>query len=446
MDEVPYAPVKSAESPRLRIQLLVDASGSMTGFEPDIRRVFGAFEQGVSYSRDVYFRVASERSCFFSQKRGVFGCADKLNPGRFPTAPEFTNLDSAVRESEKADITIILTDGVPASEGARANCSAGVDAGCVAIALADALKPRPGEANTQVYGLWFVPLMLMYRGTYYSEQPVALEQFSPDVALRAIQRDTGTSANITRPALDSQHDLKFQYDGPRMIAALVVSNSPDAARSLIAETYRHLAVNVAQPINSPNQFKNGVAFVPPVEVFPGLIPQPHWSDCKQATDAEGGKIEHGGSFDTCTVSGNRVLVRCGAEQAEAPFVITAADQSVVTFRNVATFNIQYPPSTGMLLNSKWQQVGRTLETQLRCTSKQPIKCDSNEAHMTWAATPIYKWEPTASSAQYIDSLSTDHPAYEPHRVYGMASLLHNLYERSGPARQFSFAEAEVCSE
>jgi hypothetical protein len=445
---------KTASTPEsVRLLVLVDSSGSMIGFHDSLPSVLGAVDQGISYSRDLYFRLESLRLCLFNQRETIFGCRSTLSPFSAPPARSATNLDVAIRQAKEADLTIVVSDGVPAGRGNSGDCSSGaVDAGCVARFLHESIDPRPGEPKDTVRGVWVVPFVTIYSGNYFSEQTLLVREFVADKATAMVQNDTSTSAEIRNPRNAGDGTLMYDYLGPRILAAIVIGQ-PDVARAFIQELYTHAGFRSIATLPDLKSFQRGVALLPPVELYPGYFPETEWIKCEQERDPRTGRLS-GNTMGDCQDAGpSKFSVRCGKKDSKAPFVLSsrpAADGLGLFI--FPPFLVNSFPLPLNIEHIEWDLSSTTATVNVRCNADKSVQCGNGNVAAHWTASADYGQAASAAAnpqgitSKYVAQMSTDRPAWEPHKIYGFAPLLQNFYKRQLPPTRTTFASLEICQE
>lgn len=141
VSSVLYCLPRTTETTSVRAQVLIDSSGSMRGFEVSGGRIdtwtpsestrpkrdfeseastVGRMDEwtllGISQAQGAPFRLASLRRCYFDQRRGIHSCVsgNALRPV-YRTSGS-TNLHEAIETAFGYDLTVIITDGVEASD------------------------------------------------------------------------------------------------------------------------------------------------------------------------------------------------------------------------------------------------------------------------------------------------------------------------------------------
>jgi len=441
-----------------RIQFLVDDSGSMGGFAGAMPRLFLWMEQGISQAQGRMLRVAARRSCYFNQRQGMHGCVEGALPAQRFQASGDTSLHEAVAGASDYDLTVILTDGVAATGvGGSGDCASGVDAACVARALQRAIEPRPGEPQESVAGIWIVPVMAMFDGRLYTEELIAPAEFNPAEAMEAVRSETGTSARIAGAGLDSNNRLVYNYQGPRLLLALVMARQAEAGRALVHALMVRSRFAQIQTLADLKSFQQGVAIRHPIEVYPGYLPG--WEltgtriEQRKGSRQVCGTLSQNWSADPpelrldCVDSGNEAILRAttrGAASQSECF-------SLEVLPYMQTTVVERPAQPGILRGH--QVADGSVLLKVACSESWTLPCGPRAHRIEWTGRP--QLEETAgcvagddcesTAARSLRALSTAHVSAQPHRVYGLRETVLNFYQQfSGPAPSVAVAGISVC--
>lgn len=250
-------------------QVLFDDSGSMRGYKSALPPLALWSEQALSQVRQYGMEWTSTRGCYFSASRTLAGCTTpSLTPSRFRGAAA-TTLNVAIDSAAQYDLTVLFTDGASASGGGSADCAAGVDAACVARAMARVLVPRPGEPQGTAGGIWIVPLVALYDGPLYTEQPLDSSQLDPDAIAKRVAAETSANALVRDVKRDSRGLVFYTYNGPRAFFALVLARDVTVGRAFLAALKARMRFSQIQALASVKTYQSGIAAMRPIEVFPG---------------------------------------------------------------------------------------------------------------------------------------------------------------------------------
>lgn len=321
--QVLYDHKRPDKPPVLKVQVLVDTSASMKGFKKNLPALLHAVDEGLSYSRELYFGIQSKRTCFFDQKRAIFACMPRVDGVPIPDASGYTNLDKAVKSAGDYGLSVIFTDGVPSGLSTGKECvGSGVDAACVSEALSSVLRGAPGTDANRLRGAWIVPIVTMYEGTYFAEQPVDPADFQANVAEAKIREDLGVNARIDNPRKGNDGTLLFDYQGPRILLALVIGEVA-SSRAYLQELINHANFSLLSTLSEAKSYKGGTAILPPVEIFPSTVPPQEYQSCQQTKDQRG-RIE--GDLVSCAVSSaNDFHLSCLPKPSSAGLQLTAKE-------------------------------------------------------------------------------------------------------------------------
>lgn len=456
LGEVSYDHLRPSNVPLAKVQVLVDSSASMAGFA-SFEPIFHAIDQGLSYSRDLYFRIHEQRLCSFNESEGIYACQQNLEASRLPKARGYTNLDRAVASSSDFNLSIIITDGVPsgADSGLNRCQGSGVDAGCVADALVGALRAAPGTPKDRIRGVWIVPLIVGYRGLYFAEQKIIPATFDPSRAEESARDTFGTNVSVEHARTGTDGTLIFDYEGPRYLLAIVVADL-DVGRAFLQEFYARRAFSNMTELDHPNTYASkgasGPALLPAVEVFPSTLPEQSYGACSQERDARNRII---GGLVNCSISeSNHLRLSCG-ESAETILGLRR-NHAAQPMREFLAAPVRFQSMGGTIL--KGLEVGHqssgapAIHLRVSCDGRKPIACGTSESTSTLSTRPDFQAAANAMvtgstvGASYLNSMSTGTPALEPEKVYGLRDLLQNFYRRQLPEGTAKFATLEICQE
>jgi hypothetical protein len=261
------APVSTAS-----LAILVDDSGSMAGHGAVMPQVLSWFELASSRLAARGLKFSETRGCYFSSARPLGQCKDATLRSKTFQGKGGTTLNEAVQLASQFDLAVIITDGVGTIGGGPA-CAGGVDAACLAAVLAAALQPRGGEPRGVVPGLWILPLVSFFDGTLFTEQAFRPDQFDAQRAAEKVTADTGFTAAIRNPRTGSDGLLAYDYRGPRMFLAFVIARPAELGRTFLGALAAAEAFSRISPVASLQQLSQGVARLPPIEAFPGIVPR-----------------------------------------------------------------------------------------------------------------------------------------------------------------------------
>jgi len=441
-----------------RVQFLVDDSGSMGGFARSLPRLFLWAEQGLSQVQGRMLRLASRRSCYFSQRQGMHGCVEGALPaGGFQAAGD-TSLHDAVAGAADYDLTLILTDGVAATGvGGSGDCASGVDAACVARALQRAIAPRPGEPQGSTAGIWVVPIVALFDGRLYTEELIAPGDFNPAAAMEAVQSETATTARIASPGLDNNNRLVYNYQGPRLLLALVIARQAQAGRALVQGLMVRSQFAQIQTLAGPKSFQQGVAVLNPIEVYPGYVPG--WEVTATRIEQQKGSRQVCGTLSqtwsadppelrlACVGSENQAILRA----ATRPSASASECFALEVLPQMRTTVAERPAQPDVLRGQ--QTADGSVLLKVACNEGWGLPCGPNAHRIEWTAHP--QWAETAAclarencdstAARSLRAISTARVSAQPHRVYGLLETVLNFYQQSsGSAPGLTVASIGIC--
>jgi hypothetical protein len=396
--------------------------------------------------------------CSFNQSGGIYACQQKIDGARLTKATGYTNLDRALASSSDFDLSVIITDGVPsgASSGGPNHCvGSGVDAGCVADAMAEAMKGPPGTSKEQMRGVWIIPTILQYRGTFFVEQKIEASEFDRDKAETSVNNALGVNARIEHPRSSTDGTLVFDYDGPRYLLAIVVGNV-SSGRAFLQEFYSQTDFSHIVKLPTPNSYGKQSDFrpsiLPAIEIFPSTLPPQAFEGCQQARDARQRIV--GGLVNCRTPEFNRLRLSCG--QSAKTTLELNRQISADPMRIFTVAPVRFHNSGGSIVKALEIPIQSSGLSQIRvkvsCDGGKRVACGSAESNTQLTTTPDFQAAADAmitgntQGAKYINAMSTRTPGEDPEKVYGLGDLLQNFYRRQLPIGTSQFAALEVCQE
>lgn len=455
--QVLYDHQRPEKRPVLAVQVLVDTSASMKGFKKNLPALLHGIDEGLSYSKGLYFDIQSKRTCFFDQKRVISGCQPKVDGVPIPDSSGYTNLDKAVKSAGDYGLSVIFTDGVPSGLSTGKDCvGSGVDAACVSEALSSVLRGAPGTDASRLRGAWIVPIITPYEGTYFAEQPIDPEDFiradGGNAAEARIREDLGVNARIDNPRKGNDGTLLFDYQGPRILLALVIGEVAPS-RAFLQEFMNHTNFSLLSTLKDAKSYKGGTAILPPVEIFPSTVPPEEYQYCQQTKDQRG-RIE--GDLVNCVVnSANDFHLICLPRPSSAHLQLTAKEPHrplLLDLLAPASLSVSGHGAVQKILQAGAGNSLSKLTLQIACNGRQPIRCSSAEARSELISTDDVQAainelsSPSSLVGGYVQKLATTQPSVEPHKVYGLADLLENFYRRNLPESRAVFATLQFCQE
>ena len=442
----------------VRAQFLADDSASMNGFPAAMPVVAQWVELAFSHLRGSITQYAARRSCYFSQGRGIHDCSSSALAVKAFRAQGNTSLDQAIREAANFDLSVVLTDGIAATGATGGQgCAAGVDASCVAGSLEQAIAPRAGDPQAMTPGIWLVPLAASFDGRFYTEQRADPSSFDTGKAAAAVAAETSTVAEITAPGLDAAKQLAYRYRGPRLLLLLVVARDANLGRGFVQALAARREPGGLAALDALKAFQAGVAALPPIEVYPGVLPQ--WRFTGWKPEIVGGRRllcgtvgvnwDNSGLRVSCPAGTNGIVGRMIVQETPSGAGCTAL-KVAPQIRVSAT---EFPGEPRLLEAARWE--GRpvpVLLAKLGCSGDWKKPCGSS--YVQWSGTPDYKATADCLSAaggcgsapvQAIAALSTAQLAYQPHRILGLKDTVVSFYQRvAGQTRAIPFLRLDIC--
>jgi hypothetical protein len=447
-----------------RVQVLIDASGSMIGF----RRLIPHFAEWVSQSLSQVRTFGSEftvlSACYFSAGRGIHDCQSSLSRSSGAALRGNTNLHEAVASAAGYDLGLILTDGVAATGGGDGDCAAGVDPACVARALRQALVPRPHEPQTLRPGLWMVPLVATFDGAFYTEQKLDPAAFATATVEKNVREEFGSEIHVEakRPALDPSGRLVYHYQGPRVLFSLVLSRNPDLGRAFLAALYARSAALGIQRLGTVRDFRSGLAMLAPVEIYPGYMAPIEWDQAERAVRSY--RIEMRGAVDHRFQPPHKVEIQCLGENNSVRLEVSvrprSAEASCVDLHILPRTRIYHAVQgkfpviqDDLLCWSAKDSRPESLKLWVNCKESWQESCGPGSSSIDWYAQPDFRESAdvlarqSGADAPVIGGLTTLDAAGSPHRNFGLAQTFEKLYMEmvaAGAEVKIPIARLEVC--
>jgi hypothetical protein len=457
-EPVPYCPGPVADIAPARVQVLLDSSGSMLGVRPSVLGILRWLDQSVSRVRDSAINITELRLAQFDAGRGILSsrnfsglAADYRPSGR-------TTLHEAVAASHDYDLTFIITDGVAAAGSGSGSCAGGVDAACVARALRDAMHLEQTSTVAPQPGLWIVPLWVRHAGIFFTEKPVAVADFDNTASLQKVFGEVSQHVSISNARSDSEGDLMFDYTGPRGILLIVIAHSDDLGRRVISALHERMQENGIAAISSVREATGPLSAFPAMELYPGYLPPMEWTRFSESAEKQ-----MSGTLDAA-LNGRTISVDCGPGQNEGYFSLEArrvrGASRCVDILQVPAFEFDFiapTPAdqaavTSFIALSKHAMSGEneTFDLTLRCGSGPQRPCATNPLTVTWTAQSRYdgshQTSGTPSGADaLINSIATSDPVTQPHRIFGLDSLVSTFFDEvRQDRRRIPLAALDLC--
>lgn len=458
-EPVAYCPPVAQSIPHGRVQVLLDSSGSMMGVRQPVAGALRWIEQGLSRLRDSALVFDELRLAQFDQRRGIVPSAS------FPAlAAEYapsgrTTLHDAINAAREYDLTFILTDGVAAAGSSSGSCAAGVDAACVARALRDAVHLEQTTAVPPQPGIWIIPLWVRHSGVFFSEKPAATADFDSAASLQKLHDELGQDVSISNARADAEGNLVFDYTGPRGILLIVLARSDDVGRRSVGALRDRMAENGVAAVTSIRQATRPLSAFPPVELYPGYVPRLEWVTFEASDKAMSGTL------DAAFVNDRRIALECAAGQRnEGEFVLDGKwpkpGGRCVGIYQLPAFEFEFvarnarddtSAATFMASSTHGTESDRErFVLTLQCGEGDQRPCASDPVTVTWTAQSRYDYSRDAEAkasggAAIISAIATSDLVVQPHRIYGLESLVSIFFDEvRQDRRRVPLADLELC--
>lgn len=404
-----------------RLQLLIDESASMIGANSLIPLATGLVAKAVSLAHGVDFSITESRVCAFAAGRD-FRCVDGLRPLTFSPLG-YTNLHDAVSKFRERDLSVLLTDGVPAQLGPGIGaCAGGVDAGCVAQALRETLHPVPGADQSSTPGLWLLPVVIMHSGRFLTERHQDAGSYRAESATAAVRQETATNATIASPIVARDGTLIIDYTGPRSLYLMVHASDRRAGQALVARIYEQAQAEPIQLLTDLSEYQKGTALLPPIELYPAVPDARPPASCNLRGDSE---LD---SFDPCTQIRWQTTVQCAVtrtNKATLELDVLAADGPLVQYVVPLRVTAASPQGAKPISGTPWNA---PMMLTVACSEVDLERCEAPHS-IEWRAAPSFSSFGSEPMAPYLRALSTADLSEHPHRLLSLEQLLRNLYQR-----------------
>lgn len=458
-EPVTYCAEKTVDLRRGRIQVLVDASGSMRGVRGPVINYVRWLEHAISRLRDSAMGIDAVRIAGFERAHGIVDAPSLAGFAKTYQPQSETTLHDAIRASREWDLTFILTDGVAAAGSGSGDCAAGVDAACVARALRDAVYVERTSSAEPEPGVWIIPLWTRHTGIFFSERPVSVTDFDRVGSLESIHQELEQDVSITQPKSDSAGNLMFDYNGPRALMLLVIAHSADLGRAAVVALRERMAENNVTPVTSLRSNTATLGAFPALELYPGYLPRAEWTAL-----AEDENVVPKGTMDVDFLDRKRIAVTCQAQSInEAGYILTSkskrAGSRCVSIHQLPAFELgflvggdQKNEELGAFVadvKRERKEDGDQFKMTLVCGQRPARPCSSDPVRAQWVARPRY--DQTAQGMKngtqqtIVAALSTTDLTKHPHRLYGFEPLLSYFFDEvAKDQRQIVMADLEVC--
>ncbi len=465
---VNYCVNRPIEPRRVNVQMLVDSSGSMIGFQKSIPQLLNWAQHSFSLLNTSALGIQNLRFCQFSQALGgIANCSSgqALAPYR-PSGN--TNIHEAIRAAIDYDLSLILTDGIAATgKVGVSDCAQGVDIACVAHALRDVMHSTNKAGTTADWGLWLMPLIAGYDGTYYTEEPMPVD-FQEQKIVEQIRTDLGFEVDVTNPRTRASGDLIYQYRGPRALLLIVIARWTDVGRSSLQALWERAEYLGLKRLRQMREFTAGTACVQPLEAYPGFLNTLQWQ--KLTEPSEPG--ERSGTIDVALSAQPEkatIQVSCPTNATGAG-IFTLNGQPTDAARVAGCVPINLLPGVTFQMRAahpddeaalaqfmkraeRQGEQSEQLRLCLACRMDAPRFCKDKPVQAQWVALMNYKHaaEGFASGLsdnppyQLIRAFSTTHPSLEPHRIYGFSATLSAFYrDIAADQRSVALSQLDFC--
>lgn len=426
------------------IQILIDASGSMTGYKSSAKQLSYWVRSAISRMEGAIIRRRDFRLAHFNKVNGIFNITRWNTPDPALTARHDTNLDDAIVEAGRFDLTFIITDGVAATGSSpTSRCAGGVDAACVARVLAD-VRQTQGGGGEAVQGIWILPIVATYDGIYYTEQPRG--DFDAERTIRTVKADVGVDISLTNPGNDNAGNLIFQYKGPRSLLLFILSKNAEVGRSAVSALYETALTAGATRLNEFKEYKSGIAVFEPLEIYPGFIQPVAWK--KITEESSSGNIDvklaKTGSYAEIRISGEKNYVSEGNYRIEGESTVPTSGAGCVPLHILPSFKLLFQSADQNRQNAMrrvlkgFKRLGEqhlALQFNLAADLEAGVNCSSTPLVVQYVALLDYKRAADAlaggntehGGVRLLKSLSTSRPKDEPHKIFNFASIFQMFY-------------------
>ncbi len=471
VDRVSYCWDPSLSPQEAKVQVLLDASGSMVGFESEMRRLVDWMRKGVSQLMGPMIQVPRKgfTQAHFSQQQGFYNQTNwNESPPTFDAGGN-TNLHEAIQRSTQADLTLILTDGVAATgSGGSGSCPGGVDAACVADMMRDVTHGTTSDAANR--GVWVVPLVSKYEGRFYSERLPSSNGFDAKDVVNQVESEMGGSVSVQGVGTDSQGKLTYDYRGPRSLALIVLAKDPTIGRATVHALWDNARVLGFQRVEGLDgaQGSTDPSVIRPIEVYPGFVNQTTWSSLRRVDDPN--QFQPPIDVSMNTVNGTpTVRMQCVPEKAGYGLYRLMGNPTGTsgsctqlhvlpgfTFRLQSAGRSQRTDLRSVLRAYRRPEEGEemsTVDIQLTCEADASLPACEDPLPARWVAYTDYgegadclESEDCAENQhRLVREVSTVQPAQQPHRIYGFDRLLTLFYRQvSRDERRTTLAPLQFC--
>lgn len=467
VNQVPFCWSPPASASEARVQVLLDASGSMVGFEDEVPRIVDWVRKGVSQLRGLTISIPEGgfRTAQFDQSHGIHRSTGWNEPMASFSAQGNTNLHAAIQQASDRDLTFVLTDGVAATAvGGSGECPGGVDASCVAKALRN-VTHGAGQSGKRG-GLWVLPLVTQYSGKYYTEQYPPSGKFSAGQVVDRVESEIGGDVVVQNIGTSSSGRMTFNYRGPRSLALFVLANDIEIGRAAVHALWQNAPISDLRQIESLNNASSATPnVVRPIEVYPGFVNEVEWEELAKVKDG----ILHKGPMKTelLTDKNTQIRMKClPGKAAQGAYHLRGRrkkEGGCTRFHVLPAFSFEMQSVGGANGHLKtalqdYRRAEKSLYSDLRVTLSCPAtgslpSCE-NPVQARWVADTDYQEGANCLSNggcaqaqhQLLRSMSTTSPRTEPHRIFGFDRTMELFYREMGKdKRRLMLGRLELCS-
>lgn len=462
---ISYCVQKSSSPESGDVQVLIDGSGSMVGFDPRLPDIIRWSQHAISAIQNSNLNIRNSRICTFREKEGISGCTAMTGQAPPLKSKGDTNLHEAIRATKDHALTLIVTDGVAATgDQGRGDCATGVDAACVARSFVDSI--HSGDTSED-RGLWIVPLVAPYDGLFFTEESIPPASFRSEEAIQKVRSDIALDASIQNPQPGPGGKLVYHYKGPRSLILIVLAKKSEVGRAALQALWERADYLNIKQLGELHNYSGGIAALTPVELYPGFLNKVRWENLKEADDptALTGTIDAQATNRGGTTT---VELNCpNTGENSGSFTLNGTDKpnqvaGCVPIRMMPGFSFDLRPARSedeaelsQLLNGfKLPSLSySSIDLNLVCSGNATRRCNQNPftvqlvAFMRYgvAADSIASSAKPGSTAAVINSLSTAHPSLEPHKITALSLVLKLFYGNiANDARSTVLNTFEIC--
>jgi hypothetical protein len=449
------------------VQVLIDGSGSMVGFDHKLPEVIKWSQHAVSAIQNSILTIGQSRICTFREKEGISGCTGMTGGAPLIKSKGDTNLHEAINSAKDYALTFIVTDGVAATgDKGKGDCATGVDAACVARSLVNAIH---SDDSNDDRGLWIIPLVAPYDGPFFTEESIPPGGFHSEEAIQRVRSDIAMDASIQNPQTGYAGKLVYNYKGPRSLLLIVLAKKSNVGRAAIQalwERAEYLNINEVAEIR---QYKGGIAALTPVELYPGFLNKVRWATLDDPDDP--GASE--GTLDAkLTKRDEKAAIEINCPNTgpnSATFVLRGSERpsqvaGCVPLRMMPGFSYDVRPARKEDDDAFHQFISRfrlpkgsysSVELDILCAGDATRRCGQDPISVQLVALMHYgqaadrlaeSTKPDAALAPFIN-LSTAHPSMEPHKINALSLIAELFYrEIANDARSTVLNSFQVCKQ